>query len=116
MIDATTSTPPPATPPPARQSGLADVYVPIQLWCGADDPILRHPYFAQAIYDALPIKPEYHVIPKAGHFSFIAPCPSELARVAPEVCKDESGFDRTHFHEEFDRAVISFFRSHLGDN
>jgi hypothetical protein len=78
--------------------------------CGAAQttPILRAPYFAQTIYDALPTKPEYHVVPKAGHFSFIAPCPSELARVAPEVCKDESGFDRTRFHEEFDRAVVSF--------
>jgi predicted dienelactone hydrolase len=99
----------PSLGPTFTQAGLADVHVPIQLWRGADDPILRDPYFAQAIYDALPTKPEYHVVPKAGHFSFIAPCPSELARVAPEVCKDESGFDRTRFHEEFDRAVISFF-------
>jgi predicted dienelactone hydrolase len=105
----------PALGPTFTQTGLAGVHVPIQLWRGADDPVLRNPYFAQAIYDALATKPEYHVVPKAGHFSFIAPCPSELARVAPEVCRDESDFDRTRFHEEFDRAVVSFFRSHLGE-
>ena len=103
----------PSLGPTFTQAGLADVHVPIQLWRGADDPILRNPYFAQAIYDALPTKPEYHVVPKAGHFSFIAPCPSELAPVAPEVCKDEPGFDRTDFHKEFDRAVVSYFRSYL---
>jgi hypothetical protein len=37
-------------------AGLADVHVPIQLWRGADDPILRDRYFAQAVYDALPTK------------------------------------------------------------
>jgi predicted dienelactone hydrolase len=106
----------PSLGPTLTQAGLADVHVPIQLWRGADDPILRDPYFAQAIYDALPTKPEYHVVPKAGHFSFIAPCPSELTRLAPEVCTDEPSFDRTRFHEEFDRAVVSFFRSHLVDH
>jgi predicted dienelactone hydrolase len=106
----------PSLGPTFTQAGLADVHVPIQLWRGADDPILRDPYFAQAIYDALPTKPEYHVVTKAGHFSFIAPCPSELAHVAPEVCNDEPGFDRALFHTEFDRAVVSFFRSHLADH
>jgi hypothetical protein len=92
------------------------MFSPIQLWRGADAPILRNPYFAQKIYDALPTKPEYHVVPKvAGHFSFIAPCPGELAHVAPEVCNGEPGFDRTGFHNEFDRAVVTFFRSHLAE-
>lgn len=106
----------PSLGPTFTPAGLANVHVPIQLWRGADDPILRNPYFAQAIYDALPSKPEYHVVPKAGHFSFIAPCPDELASQAPEVCKDEPGFDRTRFHEEFDRAVVAFFRSHLAEH
>jgi hypothetical protein len=82
-----------------------------QMTRSCETPILRKRFMTRSRLT----KPEYHVVPKAGHFSFIAPCPSELARVAPEVCRDEPDFDRTRFHEEFDRAVVSFFRSRLGE-
>ena len=63
---------------------LSSVTVPIQLWRGDSDEILPHPNYAQAIYDRLPVKPEYHVVPNAGHFAFLAPCTPALAAVAPE--------------------------------
>jgi predicted dienelactone hydrolase len=103
----------PALGPTFTSAGLTNVRVPIQLWRGEDDPILRHPYFAQAIYDALPSKPEYHVVPKAGHFSFQVPCSDALARRAPDLCTDEPGFDRVGFHKTFNAAVVDFFGAHL---
>jgi len=92
---------------------LSPVKVPIQLWRGDSDEILRHPNYAQAVYDRLAVKPEYHVVPSAGHFAFLAPCTPSLAAVAPEICRDPPGFDRAAFHREFDQAVVTFFKAKL---
>jgi predicted dienelactone hydrolase len=92
---------------------LSPVTVPIQLWRGDSDEILPHPNYAQAVYDRLPVKPEYHVVPNAGHFAFLAPCTPSLAAVAPEICRDPAGFDRAAFHREFNPAVVAFFKAKL---
>ncbi len=92
---------------------LSTVMVPIQLWRGDSDEILPHPNYAQAVYDRLPVKPEYHVVPNAGHFAFLAPCTPSLAAVAPEICRDPAGFDRAAFHREFNPAVVAFFKDKL---
>jgi predicted dienelactone hydrolase len=93
--------------------GLAEVRVPIQLWRGDKDEVLPHPRHAQNVYDGLPAKPEYHVVPNAGHFAFLAPCPKALERIAPEICHDPEGFDRAAFHREFNAAVVAFFEAKL---
>ena len=92
---------------------LSPVTVPIQLWRGDSDEILPHPNYAQAVYDRLPVKPEYHVVPNAGHFAFLAPCTPSLAAAAPEICRDPAGFDRAAFHREFNPAVVAFFKAKL---
>jgi len=92
---------------------LAAVTVPIQLWRGDSDEILPHPNYAQAVYDRLSVKPEYHVVPNAGHFAFLAPCTPALAAMVPEICRDPEHFDRTAFHREFNPAVVAFFKAKL---
>ena len=92
---------------------LAAVTVPIQLWRGDNDEILPHPNYAQAVYDRLPVKPEYHVVPNAGHFAFLAPCTAALASMVPEICHDPEGFDRAAFHHEFNPAVVAFLNAKL---
>jgi len=94
-------------------AALSAVTVPIQLWRGDSDEILPHPNYAQVVYDRLPVKPEYHVVPNAGHFAFLAPCTPALATVAPEICRDPAGFDRAAFHREFNPAVVAFFKAKL---
>ena len=74
---------------------------------------LPHPRHAQNVYDSLPIKPDYHVVPKAGHFSFLPPCTPMLAGIAPEICHDLPGFDRAAFHRELNSAVVAFFTAKL---
>jgi predicted dienelactone hydrolase len=93
--------------------GLAGVKIPIQLWRGDSDEILPHPNYAQAVYDRLPTKPEYHVVPNAGHFAFLAPCNAALAAMVPDICRDPAGFDRAAFHREFNPAVVAFFKAKL---
>jgi predicted dienelactone hydrolase len=94
-------------------NGLAGIEVPIQLWRGDKDEILPHPYHAQNVHDALPTKPDYRVVPNAGHFAFLAPCTPALARSAPEICRDPEGFDRAAFHHQFNAAVVDFFAAKL---
>jgi predicted dienelactone hydrolase len=93
--------------------GLAGVKASIQLWRGERDEILPHPRHAQNVYDGLPTKPEYHVVPNAGHFAFLAPCTPALEAVAAEICRDPAGFDRADFHRAFNPAVVAFFKATL---
>lgn len=93
--------------------GLRDVTMPVQLWRAEDDAILPHPSYAEAVRLALPRPPEYHVVPGAGHFDFLAPCNQALAARVPEICSIAAGFDRRAFHANMNQAVVEFFRRTL---
>jgi predicted dienelactone hydrolase len=93
--------------------GLVNVRQPVQLWRAADDQVLPHPYYAEAVREALPKPPEMHVVDKAGHYDFLAPCTAQLAEHYPEICVSEPGFDRAAFHARFDREVVAFFERTL---
>jgi len=95
-------------------AGLRNVNIPLQLWRAQDDDILPHPWYAEAVRNALPMAPAYHVVPGAGHFDFLAPCSEQLARIAPPICVSQSGFDRVAFHHRFNREVVAFFSKALG--
>jgi predicted dienelactone hydrolase len=95
------------------REGLTGVRVPLQLWRAEDDHLLPNPDYAQAVRDALPRPPEYHVVANADHFDFLAPCNPGLAAAAPEICVERPGFDRAAFHAEFDAAVVAFFERTL---
>ncbi len=88
---------------------LKNVKIPVQLWRAEDDTILPHPRYAEAVRLALPKAPEYHVVNKAGHFDFLAPCSTALADIAPAICESAPGFDRSAFHRHFNGAVVKFF-------
>jgi len=94
-------------------AGLKGVTIPVQLWRAEDDVILPHPRYAEAVRLALPQAPEYHVVPKAGHFDFLAPCTSALANIAPVICTSAPDFDREVFHRSFNASVVAFFGKNL---
>ena len=96
------------------QAGLKDIHIPVQLWRAEDDHILPHPDYAEAVRIALPSPPEYHVVPNADHFDFLAPCDAALAKSVPMICASRPGFDRTAFHAMFNREVVRFFEKTLG--
>jgi predicted dienelactone hydrolase len=93
--------------------GLSKVHVPLQLWSGSQDD--RAPYVTNAglIRKALTGDVEFHDVPGAGHFSFLAPC--GLLR-PPSICVDPAGFDRAAFHLAMDAQVVAFFNKHLASN
>ena len=96
------------------QAGLASVSVPIQLWRASDDHILPNPDYAEAVRLNLPSPPDYRVVTNADHFDFLAPCSEILKQSAPMICSSAPSFDRTLFHEAFNRDVVTFFRAKLG--
>jgi predicted dienelactone hydrolase len=63
---------------------FAAVGIPVQLWASelGGDGVL--PHTADIVDKNLPSKHEYHVIPNAGHFAFLAPCPPALAKEVPQ--------------------------------
>lgn len=93
--------------------GLKSIKVPVQLWRAEDDTLVPHPRYAEAVRLSLPHAPDYHVVPNAGHFDFLAPCSNALASLAPAICASAPGFDRVAFHTSFNAAVVGFFRKTL---
>lgn len=93
------------------RAGLAGVRIPVQLWRADDDRILPAPFHADAVRDALPNRPEFHPVPGAGHFDFLAPCADPTSM--PQLCRSAPGFDRTRFHERFNSEVVRFFSNKL---
>lgn len=89
--------------------GLSDVTAPVQLWRAQEDRILPDPDYAEAVRRALPRPAEFHSVPNADHFDFLAPCSEDLKRYAPAICASRPGFDRTAFHAAFNREVVRFF-------
>jgi predicted dienelactone hydrolase len=93
---------------------FAGVKVPMQLWQSEKGGDGVMPDAVATVVKSLPAAHEYHVVPKSMHFSFLAPCWPAIAKLRAELCTDPPGFDRTAFHQEFDAAVVAFFRAHLG--
>jgi predicted dienelactone hydrolase len=91
-------------------TGLGRVTIPVQLWRAEWDTVLPQPYYAEVVHRLLP-KAEYHVVPGADHFDFMAPCADALAKVAPQICPQT--IDRAAFHKSFNAEVVRFFRANL---
>jgi len=94
-------------------SSFNAITVPVQLWASeyGGDGVL--PHSVDVVNGGLRADHEYHVVPNAGHFSFVAPCPPALAQAAPEICADATGFDRSAFHRQFNVDVLAFLCRHL---
>jgi predicted dienelactone hydrolase len=95
------------------KNGLAAVTAPIQLWRAEDDRIAPNQWNGDVIKAVLPNPPDDHLVPKAGHFDFLAPCNEALAKIAPEICQSNPGFDRVAFHQQLNQALIEFFKTRL---
>ena len=90
--------------------GLDEVRIPVQLWRAGNDALLPAPHYADAVRAALPRRPEYHDVPGAGHFDFMAPCTAPGAS-AP-ICETPA-FDRAAFHRGYNASITRFFQKHL---
>jgi len=92
---------------------LSAVRVPVQLWQSERGGDGVSPASIAAVNRNLPVEHEYHIVPNAAHFAFLAPCPPSLATKRPELCTDAPGFNRVAFHKQFDADVVRFFQTQL---
>ena len=94
-------------------TGLVDVDMPVEIWAGELDANAPFGTNASAIAERLPRRVRGHIIPGAGHFSFLVPCQLVDFPMQSPLCSEVSGFDRVSFHETFNSAVLTFFSEHL---
>jgi predicted dienelactone hydrolase len=94
-------------------ASLASVKPPVQLWASehGGDGVLLHDVAAVDANLAAPH--EFHLVRNAGHFAFLPPCPPALTEARPDLCTDQTGFDRVAFHREFNATAVTFFQKHL---
>ncbi|WP_205618785.1 alpha/beta hydrolase family protein [Terasakiella pusilla] len=97
----------------ADPTSLKHITAPIDLWGSqhGGDGVSATDILTLA--QNLPVSPTLHIVPNAGHFSFLTLCPPPLAERAPALCKDSPNFDRAAFHQKFNANIISFFRKNL---
>jgi len=95
------------------QAGLANVKVPVQLWAAEFDHILPPPEYAEKVRADLPTPPEYHLVPNADHYDFLAPCSGAMRAQTKDICDSRPGFDREAFHRALDQDVVAFFNRTL---
>ena len=97
---------------------LEGITVPVQLW--SSDPAQNADGLsgccAAAINQRLPVKPDYHFVENAKHFSFLATCTPKEKQETPAICTDAPGFDRVDFHRRLHADVVAFFRRHFAES
>jgi len=94
-------------------AGLAHINRPVFLYYGQDDRVLLPRYNVLHIAPLIKTLVGIKMIPKAGHYVFLAPCSEELARDYAGICKDPPGVDRTAVHRQINAEALAFFRKTL---
>jgi predicted dienelactone hydrolase len=85
----------------------------VQLWLAEDDEVLPNAQHGDIVAKALGEAADKRIVPHAGHYAFITPCPPRLAEVVPAICRDAPNFDRQAFQQRFNAEVVQFFNLKL---
>lgn len=93
--------------------GLAHIDRPVFLYYAQDDRVLLPRYNALYVAPRIKTLVALRMIPKAGHYVFLAPCSPELTQEYPQICRDPPGVDRVDEHERINAAALAFFRKTL---
>ena len=93
--------------------GLAGITIPVQLWASEKGGDGIDPKALDALNTQLKAPHTFTKVENSHHFSFLTVCPPAFAERNPDECKDASGFDRAQFHDQFNDAIIKFFRANL---
>ncbi|WP_426688825.1 alpha/beta hydrolase family protein [Rhodanobacter ginsengiterrae] len=96
------------------KTGLAHVDRPVYLYYGQDDQVLLPQENVLHIAPLIKTLAGIKMIPKAGHYVFLAPCSPQLAKDAADLCQDPPGVDRVAAHRRINASALAFFRKTLG--
>jgi len=94
--------------------GFDGVHVPVFLYYGQNDSVLRPEANVRHIAPYLKRLYAIKEVPHADHWVFLAPCSPELAKEIPALCRDPAGVDRAKVHAQVDADALAFFRKTLG--
>lgn len=94
---------------PFTDETLAKVAVPVRLYAAERDELTPVRYHAARLAKALPPGTEYVLVPRAGHFSFVARFPWVLGWLAGEGARDPAGLDRDTLHAVMNAEIADFF-------
>jgi predicted dienelactone hydrolase len=98
-----------------KPDALADVRSPILMFFGEMDEYTPPKPHARIVLENLPKTTpiQSHLIPNAGHFSFLSPFPRFMSRF--EIAQDPPGFNRQQFHDNIlQPEILVFLRASLG--
>jgi len=95
------------------KDSLKSVTVPVQIFRAERDAVLRDPFHAQEIRKNLPVDCDFHIIEKAGHFSFLSPVRPDVKDRLGELAYDDIGFDRPLEHNKIYHFVLNFLHKAL---
>lgn len=93
---------------------LKRIAVPALIFVGTQDKELSPSENAIALAHELTSKTTLEVIPNAGHFTFLAPCSSQLAQSAPDLCIDNAEINRVALHQKINSEIADYFNRTLG--
>lgn len=96
------------------KAGLSHVDRPVLLYYGQNDQVLLPAENVLHIAPLIKTLDGIKMIPKAGHYVFLSPCSTPLAKDAPDLCKDPPGVDRIAAHRSINASALVFFRKTLG--
>jgi len=104
----------PATPWYAGKGALSEVRVPV-LMLTAERDSLTPPWQAEIVRKGLPAAARlvHHVVPNAGHYSFLSPFPEVMRSPRFPPGNDPEGFDRAGFQRELAGTVTGFLERAL---
>jgi predicted dienelactone hydrolase len=105
----------PALGPAFAAGDLAGIKIPVGIVASAQDewvPLADNAaHFAKLIPGA-----ELTVLPKGGHFTFLAVCNARGREGAEDICLDiDPAVDRSAVHEQVGELFLRFFDTHLRD-
>lgn len=104
----------PATDWFTPEDSLAGVTLPMLIYQAEQDPFTPAEH-VERVLDQVPDgdKITYHIVEKAGHFSFLSPFPT--AMVSPEFppSQDPDGFDRAAFHKRMTAEIVAFLKTEV---
>jgi len=95
------------------KAGLSNVVDPVFLYYGQDDQVLLPQENVLHIAPMIKSPSGITMIPKAGHYVFLAPCSPQLSKDAPHICKDPPGVDSIAEHRKINASALAFFRKTL---
>jgi len=96
------------------KASFSHVDIPVFLYYGQDDQVLLPQENILHIAPLIKTLAGKEMIPKAGHYVFLAPCSPSLTKDAPELCQDPPGVDRVVVHQAINERALLFFRKTLG--